>query len=65
MNQISHFQPWGSDANWIGECEGFNRCADRWNTFVDTWNSKIPKNIDISNRDNHISFLYETFCKHK
>ena len=65
MNQISHFQPWGSNVNWISECGGFNRCADNWNTFANTWNSKIPSNIDINKRDNHISFLYESFCKRK
>ena len=63
MNQISHFQSWGSWVNWIGECGGYNRCADNWNSFVNTWNSKIPNNIDINKRDNHISFLYESFCK--
>ena len=65
MNQISYFKPWGDDSNWIGECGGFNRCADRWNAFANTWNNKIPNNIDINKRDNHISFLYETFCKRK
>ena len=65
MVQFPHFQSPASHMDWIGNSGGFNMHVNEWNSFVSNWNSKIPKESAIKQRDSHISYLKETFSKHK
>ena len=61
----SYFQSSGRHVDWIGNSGGYNRGVNDWNSFAQRWNNKISNKTELKKRDDHISFLYETFGKNK